>query len=251
MAGHSHSANIRHRKERVDARRGKAFSKHARAIMTAARLGGGDPKANPRLALAIEKARADNMPKDRIERAILKGTGELEGAEDLQEVRYEAYGPGGVAILVDALTDNRNRTTAELRHVLDKHGGRMAESGAVAWMFEARALVALQAEGVDEDALIEAAADLGADDVRREGDSFWVLGAQQELHRLAEGLRERGFSVERAEIAMMPQSTVTLDRQQAKQILSLIEALEDHDDVQATHSNLEIPDEILAELTAD
>ncbi|MFG0317481.1 MAG: YebC/PmpR family DNA-binding transcriptional regulator [Planctomycetota bacterium JB042] len=247
MAGHSHSANIRHRKAAVDAKKGAAFSKHAKLIMTAARLGGGDPAMNPRLALAIDKARGDNMPKDKIERAIKKGTGELEG-EQIEEIRYEAYGPGGVAILIDAITDNRNRSASDLRHLLEKHNGRLAESGSVAWMFNARALVEVKAEGVDEEKLFEVVTELGAEDLERTGEVFEVFGEATLLNELHTGLRDRGFHVERAELAMVPQTTVVLDRDAAERILAMFDALEAHDDVDTTHSNIEIPDEVLAEL---
>ncbi len=247
MAGHSHSANIRHRKAAVDAKKGAAFSKHAKLIMTAARLGGRDVKMNPRLALAIEKARADNMPKDKIERAIKKGMGELEGTQ-LEEIRYEAYGPGGVAMLIDCLTDNRNRTASDVRHQLEKAGGRLAESGSVGWMFDARAFLVVPAEGVGEDALTETVMELGGEDLKREDDVFEIFGDSAQLSTLHKGLIEAGFTVDRLEIAMVPQNTVALDRENAEKIVHLLDALEEHDDVQATHSNLEIPDEVLKDL---
>jgi len=251
MAGHSHSANIRHRKAAVDAKKGAAFSKHAKLIMSAARLGGGDPGMNPRLTLAIEKARADNMPKDKIERAIKKGTGELEG-QLLEEIRYEAYGPGGVAMIIDCITDNRNRTAPEMRQMLEKHGGRLAETGSVAWMFEARALVAVAAEGLDEDELTEQVMELGADDLRRaEDDEFEVLGDPTLLSALHQGLKEAGYTVRRAEITMLPKTSVELNLENAEKILSILDAFEAHDDVQTSFSNLEIPDDVLAKLSED
>lgn len=247
MAGHSHSANIRHRKAAVDAKKGVAFSKHAKLIMSAARLGGGDPSMNARLTLAIDKARADNMPKDKIERAIKKGTGELEG-QSLEEVRYEAYGPGGVAMIIDCITDNRNRTAPEMRQILEKNGGRLAESNSVAWMFDAQSLVAIQAEGVDEDQLTEKIMDLGADDLRLEGEEYEVLGNPTVLNTLHKGLREAGYHIERAELTMSPQNLVALDLENARKILKLLDAFEEHDDVQTSFSNLDIPDEIMDQL---
>lgn len=247
MAGHSHSANIRHRKAAVDAKKGAAFSKHAKLIMSAARLGGGDAAMNPRLALAIEKARADNMPKDKIERAIKKGTGELEGMQ-LEDIRYEAYGAGGVAILIDVITDNRNRSASDLRFLLEKQGGRLAESGSVAWMFTARALVVVKAEGVDEEELFELVTELGAEDLERIEDVFEVYAEATLLNQVHTGLRDKGYEIDRAEIAMIPQTTVTLDKETAEKVLPLFDALEEHDDVDTTHSNIEIPDDVLAEL---
>ena len=248
MAGHSHSANIRHRKAAVDAKKGAAFSKHAKLIMSAARLGGGDPAMNPRLSLAIEKARGDNMPKDKIERAVKKGTGELEG-QMLDEIRYEAYGPGGVAMIIDCITDNRNRTAPELRQMLEKHGGRLAEAGSVAWMFEAQALVAVNGEGLDEDQLTEQIMELGADDLRRVGDEFEVIGDPTRLNTLHKGLLEAGHKVERAEITMTPKTVVELNLENAEKILRILDSLEAHDDVQNSFSNLEIPDDVIAQLS--
>ncbi len=249
MAGHSHSANIQHRKAAVDAKKGAIFSKHAKLITSAARIGGGDPAMNARLALAIEKARADNMPKERIDRAIKRGTGELAG-QAFEEIRYEAYGPGGVAMLVDCLTDNRNRTASEMRKLLERFGGRLADAGSVAWMFEARARVEVAVEGVDEDRLTEAVMDLGAEDLRREGDQFVVLAEPTALAPLHKGLVAAGYPAHKAEIAMIPQNLVTLDRTNAERILKLLAAFDEHDDVQASHSNLEIPDDIIRELSA-
>ena len=247
MAGHSHSSNIRHRKAAVDAKKGAAFSKHAKLIVSAAKLGGGDPKANPRLQLAIDKARGDNMPKDKIERAIKKGTGELEGVI-VEEIRYEAYGPGGAAILIDALTDNRNRSASDLRHLLEKNGGRMADMGAVSYMFNQRALVVVKAEGVEEDALFEAVTDLGAEDLERAGDVFEVFAEATLLSEVHKGLLEKEFTVESSELVMIPQSSVELDRESAIKVLALLDAVEEHDDVNVTHSNVQISDEILASL---
>ena len=250
MAGHSKFANIRHRKAAVDKKRGAAFSKHAKAVAVAAKLGGGDPAANPRLALAIEKARADNMPKDNIERAIKKGTGELEGVS-YEEIRYEAYGPGGVAFLIDCLTDNRNRTAPEMRQLMEKNGGRLAETGAVAWGFDAKALLVVPAEGTDEEKLTEAIMELGADDLKQEGDDHEILGDPTLLAAIQNGLRDAGFKVTRAEITMLPQNTVRLDLDGARATMKLLDSLDEHDDVQTTHSNAEIPDEVLAQLAED
>jgi YebC/PmpR family DNA-binding regulatory protein len=248
MAGHSQFANIKHRKGAVDQKRARIFSTHAKAIMTAARLGGADPKMNARLALMIDKARADNMPKDKIERSILKGTGQLEGANALEDIRYEAYGPGGVALLIDVVTDNRNRTAPELRSMLEKHGGRLAESGSVAWMFDARSTIALKAEGVDEDALTERIMELGADDLKREGDEYRVVGDATALSTLEKGLRAAGFEVRKAELAMIPKNPTAVDLETAQKLLDLNDALEEHEDIQNFFSSLEIPPAVMAEL---
>ena len=248
MAGHSKFANIKHRKARVDAKRSATFSKHAKLIMTAAKIGG--RVDNPRLNLAMDKARADNMPKDKIERAILKGTGELAG-ENLSEVRYEGYGPGGVAIIVDAITDNRNRTAPEMRKMFEKGGGNMGESGSVAWMFDSRASVTLNREGVDEDELTEALLEVGGDDLVTEDEQFQVLGEPSELHNILTGLTERGYSAESAEIIMVPKNLVEVDKETAEKILNLMETFEAYDDVSSTYANFDIPDDVLKELASE
>jgi YebC/PmpR family DNA-binding regulatory protein len=248
MAGHSQFANIKHRKGAVDQKRARVFSTHAKAVMTAARLGGADPKMNARLMLAIEKARADNMPKDKIERAILKGTGQLDGGAQLEDIRYEAYGPGGAALLIEVVTDNRNRTAPELRSMLERSAGRLAESGSVAWMFDARALVVVKAEGIDEEKLTETVLEIGADDLKREGEEFRVLGDPTSLSLLQQGLKTAGYEVVSAEMAMIPRQANPLDLEAAQRFLELIDALEEHEDVQNYFTNAEVPEAVLAQL---
>ncbi|MEW6742411.1 MAG: YebC/PmpR family DNA-binding transcriptional regulator [Planctomycetota bacterium] len=248
MAGHSHWAGIKHKKGAADKRRGKIFSKHARAIMTAARLGGGDPEMNLRLKYAVDKARADNMPKDSIERAIKKGTGNLGAGELLEEVQYEGFGPGGVAILVESLTDNRNRTVPEIRRVFEKRGGSMGEAGSVAWMFEKKALFVIPAASVDEDKLFEVAIEAGAQDVRLQGDSLEVVADPTEFAHMRGALANAGIVPSRAEMTQMPKATVTLDAETGRQVLALLEDLEEHEDVQGTWSNFDIPESVMAEL---
>jgi len=248
MAGHSHAANIRHTKNRNDARRGKIFSKLGRAIMAAARLGGGDPGANPRLRLAIEKAKAANMPKDTIERAILKGTGQLEG-ESLEELTYEGYGPGGVAMLIEVLTDNKNRTTPEIRKMLDVHGGNLAGNGSVAWMFTPKGVILIKKEDIAEDDLMELALEAGAEDVQTEDGMYELTCAPSDFAALSDAIQARGIQPELAEISQIPQNTVKLDDNTARRVLKLIDLLEDHDDVQTVYANYEVDDKLLAELS--
>ena len=252
MAGHSHSANIRFRKDRVDAARGKLFSKLAREILSAAREGGGDPSANLRLRYAVERARKLSMPRDNIERAIKKGTGELEG-ESLEELVYEGYGPGGVAIMVDALTDNRNRTAPEIKHIFEKRGGKFAASGAVAYLFDRRGIFAVAREGApDEDAMMELVLEAGAEDLVTHEDVYEITTAVGDFHKVGQALdAAEGVEVKQASIAWIPQNTVTVaEKDKAQQVLNLIADLEDHDDAQTVSSNYEIPDELLAELQA-
>jgi YebC/PmpR family DNA-binding regulatory protein len=248
MAGHSQFANIKHRKGAVDKKRARVFSTHAKAIMTAARLGGADPKMNARLALAIEKARADNLPKDNIERAIKKGTGTLEGAAALEDVRYEATLPGGIAILIDCVTDNRNRTAPEVRSLFDSNGGRLAETGSVAWMFDSRSLVTVKAGGVDEVQLTEAILDLGAEDLKREGDEFRILGEPTALAKLTNGLKAAGYDIQKSAHVMLPKNPITLDVEAASKVLDVIDALEEHEDVNDWHGNFEIPPAVIEQL---
>ncbi len=248
MAGHSHWAGIKHRKGAQDAKKGKIFSKHAKAIITAARLGGGDPEMNLRLKYAIEKAKADNMPKDNIERAVKKGTGELEGSQFV-ELMYEGYAPGGVAVMIEALTDNRNRTAPEVRKILEKRGGNMGESGSVSWMFEKKASFLVKGENLDEETLMEAALELGADDMQEEGEAFLILAEPQEFGTINNALRgTEGISVEQAEITMIPKNSVMLDLDSAKTVLAVMEELDDHEDVQNVYANFEIPEELMDQL---
>lgn len=249
MAGHSKWANIKHKKAREDAKRGKIFTKIARQITLAAREGGGDPEANFKLRLAINKARTVNMPNENIERAIARGTGALE-SDNFEEVTYEGYGPGGVAILVEAATDNRNRTASEVRHTFSKNGGNLGETGCVAWMFETKGLIIIQSEegaAVDEDEVMMAALEAGAEDVRVEEDAIEIITAPEDLEAVEKGLKAAGFQVASAEVTMLPQNTVAVEGEEAQRVLKLIDALEDLDDVQEVYTNADIPDALLAE----
>ncbi|HEY7727209.1 MAG TPA: YebC/PmpR family DNA-binding transcriptional regulator [Candidatus Eisenbacteria bacterium] len=248
MSGHSKWATIKRKKAAVDAKRGKIFTKYIKEITIAARMGGRDPEANPRLRTAIAGAKSVNMPADNIERAVKKGTGELPGVS-YEEATYEGYGPGGIAILIDCLTDNRNRTTGEVRHILTKHGGRMAEAGAVQWMFHAKGTIAVARSAVDEDTLIGLALDAGAEDVGLDDpDVFEITSTPHEFEAVRKAIEGKGIPVSSAEIGKVPQSTISLGEKDAEQALKLMEALEDHDDVQRVSSNLDVTEEILARL---
>jgi YebC/PmpR family DNA-binding regulatory protein len=247
MSGHSKWSTIKRKKGAADAKRGKIFTKLIREIATAAGIGGADPAANPRLRLAIDKARAANMPKDNIERAIKKGTGSGE-AGAFQEVVYEGYGPGGAAIYVSVLTDNKNRAVGEVRHVLTKYGGNLGASGCVAYLFESRGLISFDREEVDGDSLLEAALEAGAEDVIESADSVEVVTAATDLEAAKRALEDRGFSPASAEISMEPTSTVRLEGQSAESMLRLTDALEDLDDVQHVYANFDISDEEMARL---
>ena len=247
MAGHSKWANIQHRKGRQDAKRGKLFSKLIREITISAKLGGGDPDGNPRLRAAIDNALAGNMTKDTIDRAVKRGVGGAEG-ESLEEVRYEGYGPGGVAVMVDCMTDNRNRTVAEVRHAFTKHGGNLGTDGSVAYLFTKVGLLSYPA-GTDEDALIEAALEAGVDDVAGNDDgSLDVLTTPDDFVDMKETLVKTGHVPETAEITMRAATGATLDLQGAQSMVRLLDSLDDLNDVQKVYSNAEIPDEILAQL---
>jgi YebC/PmpR family DNA-binding regulatory protein len=249
MAGHSKWAQIKHKKAATDAKRGQLFTKLARAITVAAREGGGDPDANFTLAAAIQKARDYSMPKDNIQRAIDRGTGAGGGAEAIERVVYEGYGPGGAAILVEALTDNRNRTSAEVRHAFEKHGGRLGEPGSVAWQFVKKGVVLVDGERYREDDLI-VAIDAGAEDVARDGDSIKVVCAAEDLGAVRAALDESGIDVQQAEIAMEPKTVVEVAGGDAPQLMRLMEALDEHDDVEAVHANFDIPEAVLEEVAA-
>lgn len=236
MAGHSKWANIQHRKSRVDAKRGKIFTRLAKEITVAARLGGGDPAGNPRLRQAVLEGRANNMPNDNIERAILKGTGELEGVS-YEECLYEGYGPGGTAVMVEAVTDNRNRTVAEVRHLFSRHGGNLGENGCVSWMFERKGFLAVDPKAIEEEDFIDLALELGAADLETEGDSFVLFTAPEDYHGIVEGLSERNLDISSKSLAMIPSTTVELDEETQEKLQRLIEALEDHDDVQDVWAN--------------
>jgi YebC/PmpR family DNA-binding regulatory protein len=246
MSGHSKWSTIKHKKGAADAKRGKLFSKLTRAIIVAAKEGGGDPAANLALQNAIEKARSYSMPKDTIDRAIAKGSGADADSAAFETVVYEGYGPSGVAVIVEALTDNRNRTAGEVRHTFSKNDGNLGGSGAVAWLFERRGVVMVPSEGVDEDELTLAAAEGGADDVALDGSSYQVLSAPEQLAAVREAIEAAGFQVESAELTMLPKTTVEVaDEGDAKKVLRLLEQLEDNDDVQDVYANFDIPEQVL------
>jgi YebC/PmpR family DNA-binding regulatory protein len=246
VSGHSKWSSIKHKKGVADARRGKLFSKLSRAIIVAAREGGPDPAGNLALQNAIEKARSYSVPKDNIERAIARGSGADADAEAFENVTYEGYGPGGVAVLVEALTDNRNRTAADVRHVFSKHEGSLGGAGAVAWLFERRGVVLVGADGVDEDELMLAAAEGGAEDVSQDGSTFQVTSGPEELSSVRQALEDAGFTVDSAELTMVPKTTVELgDEAVATKVLRMIDALEESDDVQEVYANFDIPERVL------
>jgi YebC/PmpR family DNA-binding regulatory protein len=246
VSGHSKWSSIKHKKGAADAKRGKLFSKLSRAIIVATREGGPDPAANLGLQNAIEKARSYSMPKDTIERAIAKGSGADAESAAFETVVYEGYGPEGVAVLVETLTDNRNRTASEVRHLFSKHGGNLGTTGAVAWQFERKGVVVVSADGVDEEELLLVAADAGADDVEQDGSSFQVSSPPSELVAVREALEAGGFHVESAELAMIPSTTVAIeDEGTARRLLRLVEGLEDFDDVQDVYANFDIPESVL------
>ena len=246
MSGHSKWSSIKHKKGAADAKRGKLFSKLARAIIVAAREGGPDPAANLALQNAIEKARSYSMPKDNIERAIQRGSGTGPDTDAFEHITYEGYGPSGVAIIVEALTDNRNRTAAEIRHVFGKHDGNLGTSGAVAWLFERRGVVLVDADRADEDELTLAAAEGGAEDVSLDGTSFQVVSTPEQLTAVREAIEDAGIEVDSAETTMVPKTTVELgDETAAKKTLRLVDELEELDDVQEVFANFDIPEQVL------
>jgi YebC/PmpR family DNA-binding regulatory protein len=246
VSGHSKWSSIKHKKGAADKKRGQLFSKLSRALIVAAREGGPDPAANLALQNAIEKAKSYSMPKDNIDRAIARGAGTDADAAAYETVVYEGYGAGGVAVLVEALTDNRNRTASDVRHVFTKNEGNLGASGAVAWQFERRGVVLVPADGVDEDELMLAAADGGAEDVELDGSSFQVTAAPEDLTGVREAVEAAGFTIEGAELTMVPKNTIEVDDEStAKKILRLIDALEENDDVQDVYSNFDIPERVL------
>ncbi len=245
MSGHSKWSTIKRKKGAVDAKRGKIFTRLIKEITVAARMGGGDPFGNPRLRAAIASAKTENMPKDNIERAIKKGTGELEGAV-YEEITYEGYGPGGVAILVDCMTDNKNRTVADIRHYFSKSGGNLGESGCVSWMFTKKGTILVDKEDINEEELMEKALEAGAEDVVEEDNVFQVVTSPDDFEDVREALEADGVKFIEAAVAMVPQNTVDItDEKTAGQILTLLERLEDHDDVQNVYANFDIPDDIM------
>lgn len=251
MSGHSKWSTIKRKKGKEDEKRGRIFSRLAKEITVAARSGGGDVEANPRLRLAVQAARSANMPADNITRAIKRGTGEIEGAQ-FEEAAYEVYGPGGVAIVVEVMTDNKNRTTPEIRHLLERHGGNMASLGSVSWMFDRKGTVHVDDEKASEDAVVEAVLDAGADDVKAgEEGGFDVYCPPEKLAAVTEALQGANIRYATAEVSLLPKSTVKLDKTHAAKFLKLMDALEDHDDVQKVFANDEIPPEVMEELAAE
>jgi YebC/PmpR family DNA-binding regulatory protein len=244
MSGHSKWSSIKHKKGAADAKRGKIFSRLIKEVTVAARLGGGDPGGNPRLRTAIQAAKAENMPKDNIERAIKKGTGELEGTS-YEEANYEGYGPGGVAMLIDCLTDNKNRTVADIKHLFDRHGGNLGEPGCVAWMFEKKGLIILEKEKVDEEALLDVALEAGAEDVKDGETEFEVVMESSDFEAVRTAFDTAGMTYTLAETSMIPQNTIKLEGKKANQMLNLMDALEDHEDISQVYANFDIPDEVL------
>jgi len=247
VSGHNKWSSIKHKKGVADAKRGKLFSQLIKEITVAARIAGGDPEGNPRLRTAISAAKSANMPKDNIDRAIKKGTGELEGAS-YEEYFYEGYGPGGTAILIQVLTDNKNRAAADVRHILSKHGGNLGENGCVSWMFSQKGLITLNGEDVDEDEIIELTLEAGAEDVDTEGDEFEVITTPEDFELVKEAFDKHGTRYISAELAMVSQTTVDLDADTAPKVVRLMEALEDLEDVQKVWSNFDISDEVMERL---
>jgi YebC/PmpR family DNA-binding regulatory protein len=249
MSGHSKWASIKHKKASTDAKRGKIFTKIVKEIAVAARVGGGDPAGNPRLRTAIESAKEVNMPSDNIKRAIMKGTGELPGVS-YEEALYEGYGPGGVAVLIEVLTDNKNRTTPELRHLISKNNGNLGEAGCVSWMFEQKGYVLVEKEKVEEDILMAAALDAGAEDMKNDPreDNYEIITAPENVGKVKAAIESAGIPVSLSEVTRLAKNYTTVDEKQAEQMMRLIEALEDHDDVQNVYTNVDIPDEVIARI---
>ena len=246
MSGHSKWSSIKHKKGAADAKRGKLFSKLSRAIIVAAKEGGGDPTNNLALQNAIEKAKSYSMPKDNIDRAIAKGSGADADADAFETIVYEGYGPEGVAVIVEALTDNRNRTAADVRHLFAKNGGNLGATGAVAWQFDRRGVVVVPADGVDDEELLLVAADGGADDIELDGDVFQVTSAPESLSTVRTAIEAAGFTVDSAELRLVPKTTVAVDDEaKARQVMRLIDELEDNDDVQEVFANFDIPEQVL------
>ncbi len=249
MSGHSKWATIKHKKSKLDAARGRAFSKLIREITTAARIGGGDIEANPRLRSAVEAARAINMPAENIERAIKRGTGELPGVT-YEEVVYEGYGPGGVALLVRVLTDNKNRTTAEVRHVFDKYGGSMGAAGCVAWQFKPKGIVVIDRGKADEDTILSVALEAGADDVQSDSTGWTVFTSVENFEAVKRQLQAAGITWERAELTQIATNTVPVSEADAPKVLKLIEMLEELEEVQQVYANFDIPDEVMEKVAS-
>lgn len=248
MSGHSKWATIKRKKGKLDAARGRTFTKLIKEITVAARAGGGDMEANPRLRTAVSTAKGANMPADNIKKAIQKGTGELPGVT-YDEATYEGYGPNGVAVFIDVLTDNRNRTVAEIRHVFSKYNGNLGENGCVAWMFDTKGTITVGKDGVDEDALMEIALDAGATDMESQEDAFEISTEPNDLEKVREAVEKGSFQIIEASVQRIPQNTVKLDRKQAESMMKLYDALDEHDDVQRVSANFDIDDQTLEEIS--
>ena len=249
MSGHSKWASIKHKKAALDAKRGQVFTRLIREIQIAAREGGGDPDGNPRLRTAIASAKSQSMPRDNIKRAVLRGSGQLEG-ETFEEVSFEGYGPAGVAVLVDVVTDNKNRTVSEIRHHFAKHGGNLGENGCVSWMFDKRSLIVVPKSATTEEDMMELVLGAGAEDLKDEGDHWEVISPPEAHHDVLQGIAGAGLPTERAEVTRIPQNTVKVEGKQAAAVLRMIEALEDQDDTQNVYANFDIDDAELERLTA-
>lgn len=247
MAGHSKWANIKHRKAAVDAKRGKVFTKLIRELTVAAKHGGGDPESNPRLRTAINAAKGANMPNDTIDRAVKRGTGEI-GGDEFHELSYEGYGPGGSAVLVQTLTDNKNRTVSDIRRIFTKHGGNLGENGCVAWMFDMKGRIAFQKDTVDEEQVFDLVLDAGADDVMTEDSELIVVTPPEEIENVKAAIEQAGLKFETAEVTMIPQNSVRIEGREAEHMIRLMEALEESDDVQNVYSNFDIPEEVIESL---
>jgi YebC/PmpR family DNA-binding regulatory protein len=249
MSGHSKWSTIKRKKGAIDARRGKLFTKIIKEITLAARLGGGDIEGNSRLRQAIAAAKEENMPKDNIERAIKKGTGTGEGAVNYEEITYEGYGPGGVAVLVEVMTDNKNRTVAEIRHILSKHGGNLGENGCVSWIFEKKGSILVDKKAIQEDAIMELALDAGAEDVREEENEYEIITDPASFEQIKKAIDGGGVKCIEARIGMIPQNTIALEGTKAEQMLKMMEKLEDNDDVQNVYANFDISDDVMERLS--
>jgi YebC/PmpR family DNA-binding regulatory protein len=244
MSGHSKWSSIKHKKAATDAKRGKIFTKVIKEITVAARMGGGDIETNPRLRTAVQAAKAENMPKDNIERAIKKGTGELEGV-NYEEISYEGYGPGGAAVLVESLTDNKNRTVADIRSIFGKNGGNLGENGCVAWMFDKKGYIVVESSAVDEDTLMETALEAGAEDIREDDSNYEVITEPGDFEAIKEAIDTASIPYIDAEVTMLPQNTTNLAGKEAEQMVRLMEMLEDCDDVQKVYTNADIPEDMV------
>jgi YebC/PmpR family DNA-binding regulatory protein len=248
MSGHNKWSTIKHKKGAADAKRGKMFSKLIKELTIAARIGGGDPDGNPRLRTALNTARNANMPKENIERAIKRGTGEIEGV-NYEEIIYEGYGPGGVAVMVEALTDNKNRTVAEIRHIFDKYNGNLGETGCVNWMFQKKGIIVISAKGLTEDEVMELALENGAQDVAVEEDTFEIAVDPSDFELVRKAVEEKGWNIELAEITMAPQNTLKLDGKKAEQMLKMMDTLDEHDDLERVYANFDISEEEMMNLS--